>query len=180
MARLRNVTVLKYMILVKDDISYLELITEIRRHIQVKKTSDLEASKLSQDILFRRKHRLDPQVGPSNTEDNVNSNNKRNKAGNKNNGNDNNINKDLAPPRFHEYTPTTVHVATIYNENEHIGIFSIPPNIKIPAHKCNNSKYCRYHHDVGHTTEKCLVLKDEVERLIQQGQLRNYVKGNDQ
>ena len=47
MAGLRNTTVLKYMILVKDDISYPELFTEIRRHFQVERTSDLEASMLS-------------------------------------------------------------------------------------------------------------------------------------
>ncbi|KAL5575083.1 hypothetical protein UlMin_016782 [Ulmus minor] len=41
-------------------------------------------------------------------------------------------------------------------------------------------KYCCYHRDIGHITKECRVLKDEIERLIQRGQLRNYVKGNDQ
>ena len=103
-----------------------------------------------------------------------------NKAGNRNNENDNNINRNPAPPHFHECTPTTVLVATIYNENEHLGIFSIPPSIRTPTHKRDNSKYCFHHRDVGHTTEECQVLKDEVERLIQRGQLRNYVISNEQ
>ena len=47
MASFRSTTVLKYMILVKKDIYYPELITEIRRHVQAEKTSNLEASKLS-------------------------------------------------------------------------------------------------------------------------------------
>ena len=47
MARLRNATVLKYMISIKDDISYPELIIEINCHVQAERTSDLEASKLS-------------------------------------------------------------------------------------------------------------------------------------
>ena len=60
MARLRNATVLKYMISVKDNISYLELIIEILYHVQAERTSNLKASKLSQDILLGGKHRLDP------------------------------------------------------------------------------------------------------------------------
>ncbi|KAL5580249.1 hypothetical protein UlMin_012691 [Ulmus minor] len=40
-------------------------------------------------------------------------------------------------------------------------------------------KYCRYHHDIGHITEECRVLNDEIERLIQIGQLRNYIRATD-
>ena len=67
MAGLRNATVLKYMISIKDNIYYPELIIEIRCHFQVDKTSDLEASKLSQDVLMGGKHMLDSQASPSNT-----------------------------------------------------------------------------------------------------------------
>ncbi|KAL5573118.1 hypothetical protein UlMin_022715 [Ulmus minor] len=38
----------------------------------------------------------------------------------------------------------------------------------------------QFHRDTGHTTEECRVLKDEVERLIQRGQLREYVRGANQ
>ena len=65
MAGLRSATVLKYMISVKEDISYPELISEVRRHIQAEKTSDLEASKLSQDFLLGGKLKIDSQAGPS-------------------------------------------------------------------------------------------------------------------
>ncbi|KAL5548582.1 hypothetical protein UlMin_003813 [Ulmus minor] len=186
MAGLRSATVLKYMISVKEDISYPELISEVRRHIQAEKTSDLEASKLSQDFLLGGKRKIDSQAGSSKTEGNENGNGKKNKARNGNNGNpNNNNNRNQAPqnnqvPRFHEYTPTTVPVATIYSENEHLGIFTIPPNIRTPVNRRDNTKYCRYHRDIGHVTEECRVLKDEVERLIQRGQLRNYVRGNNQ
>ncbi|KAL5579880.1 hypothetical protein UlMin_012322 [Ulmus minor] len=67
----------------------------------------------------------------------------------------------------------------MYTENEHLGIFTIPPTIKTPVNRCDNTKYCRYYHDIGHITEECRVLKDEIERLIQRGQLRNYVRGNE-
>ncbi|KAL5576998.1 hypothetical protein UlMin_018697 [Ulmus minor] len=185
MAGLRSATVLKYMISVKEDISYPELILEVHRHIQAEKTSDLEASKLSQDFLLGGKRKIDSQAGPSKTEGNENGNGKKNKAGNGNNENPNNNNRNQAPqnnqvPRFREYTPTTVPVATIYSENEHLGIFTIPPNIRTPVNRHDNTKYCRYHRDISHVTEECQVLKDEIERLIQRGQLRNYVRGNNQ
>ncbi|KAL5562739.1 hypothetical protein UlMin_032486 [Ulmus minor] len=63
---------------------------------------------------------------------------------------------------------------------EHRGIFNYPPGIRTPANKRDNTKYCRFHRDMGHTTEECRVLKDEVERLIQRGQLREYVRGANQ
>ncbi|KAL5550025.1 hypothetical protein UlMin_000201 [Ulmus minor] len=139
------------MVSIKEDVSYPELISEVRRHIQAEKTSDLEASKLSQDILLGGKRKIDSQAGSSKAEENGNSNGKKNNVGNRNP-----IENQI--PRFRDYTPTTVPVATIYTENEHLGIFTIPPAIKTP----------------------CRVLKDEIERLIQRGQLRNYVRNGDQ
>ncbi|KAL5540749.1 hypothetical protein UlMin_044072 [Ulmus minor] len=142
MAGLRSATVLKYMVSIKEDVSYPELISEVRRHIQAEKTSDLEASKLSQDILLGGKRKIDFQAGSSKAEENGNSNGKKNNVGNRN---------------------------PIENQ--------APQNNQIPR---DNTKYCRYHRDIGHITEECRVLKDEIERLIQRGQLRNYVRNGDQ
>ncbi|KAL5567677.1 hypothetical protein UlMin_024252 [Ulmus minor] len=155
MAGLRSATVLKYM------------------------TSDLEASKLSQDILLGGKRKIDFQAGSSKAKENGNSNGKKNNVGNRN-PIENQAPQNNQIPRFREYTPTTVPVATIYTENEHLGIFTIPPAIKTPVNRRDNTKYCRYHRDIGHITEECRVLKDEIERLIQRGQLRNYVRNGDQ
>ena len=65
MAGLWNSTVLNYLVSVgkPNAVSYPELIAKIRHHIDAEKTSNLEASKLSQDILLgggKRKH--DSQV----------------------------------------------------------------------------------------------------------------------
>ena len=87
MASLKSTTVLKYIVSVKEDISYLELITKIRCHIQAEKTSDLEASKLSQNILLGGKRKIDSQAGFSKPEESQNLNGKKSKAGNNNNGN---------------------------------------------------------------------------------------------
>ena len=52
MDALKSMAILKYMVYVKEDITYPKLITKISNHIQVNKTYDLEASKLNQDILL--------------------------------------------------------------------------------------------------------------------------------
>ena len=115
MDELRSATILKYMISIKEDISYPKLISEIRCHIQVEKTSDSEASKLSQDILLGGKCKIDSQTSPSKLEGNENESGKKNNVGNGNNGNPNRNQalQNNQVPRFREYTPTTVPVATI-------------------------------------------------------------------
>ncbi|KAL5538572.1 hypothetical protein UlMin_046079 [Ulmus minor] len=109
-------------------------------------------------------------------------NGKKNKNGGQNGGNNNNRGgpPPAQIPRFREYTPLTETVATVFNQAEHRGIFNYPPVIRTPTNKRDNTKYCRFHRDTGHTTEECRVLKDEVERLIQRGQLREYVRGANQ
>ncbi|KAL5561406.1 hypothetical protein UlMin_031153 [Ulmus minor] len=160
-------------------VSYPELITEIRRHIDAEKASNLDAIKLSQDILLGGgKRKMDSQVS---RQDDGN-NGKKNKNGGQNGGNNNNRGRPPPAqiPRFCEYTPLTETVATVFNQAKHRGIFNYPPGIRTPANKRDNTKYCRFHRDTGHTTEECRVLKDEVERLIQRGQLREYVRGANQ
>ena len=45
MAKLGSSTVLNYMVSIRKDFTYPELIIEIHRHVQAKNTSDLEANK---------------------------------------------------------------------------------------------------------------------------------------
>ena len=95
MVGLRSTTVLKYMISVKEDISYPKLISEICRYIQAENTYDwLEADKLNQDILLGAKYKTDSQAGSSKPEWSGNRNNKKNKAGNENYRNPNNNNRN--------------------------------------------------------------------------------------
>ncbi|KAL0323634.1 UNVERIFIED_CONTAM: hypothetical protein Sangu_1982700 [Sesamum angustifolium] len=41
--------------------------------------------------------------------------------------------------------------------------------------RLKSDKYCCFHRDRGHTTEECHHLKNEIEKLIQRGHLRQYV-----
>jgi hypothetical protein len=41
--------------------------------------------------------------------------------------------------------------------------------------KHNNKKFCEYHNDHEHQTEDCMVLRKEIELLIQNGKLVKFV-----
>ncbi|KAL0453570.1 UNVERIFIED_CONTAM: hypothetical protein Slati_1335100 [Sesamum latifolium] len=42
--------------------------------------------------------------------------------------------------------------------------------------RLKSDKYCRFHKDRGHSTEDCYHLKNEIEKLIQRGYLKEYVE----
>ena len=43
----------------------------------------------------------------------------------------------------------------------------------------NQNLYCTYHIEKGHTTEKCHMLKDHLEKLIKAGHLKEFVVGQE-
>ncbi|KAK4422980.1 hypothetical protein Salat_1880600 [Sesamum alatum] len=45
-----------------------------------------------------------------------------------------------------------------------------PVRMKNSWRRTRSSKFCNFHQDRGHTTEECIHLKKELERLIQMGQ----------
>ena len=42
--------------------------------------------------------------------------------------------------------------------------------------KRNKNKYCRFHRDHRHDTDECFDLKQQIENLIRQGKLRNFLR----
>ncbi|XP_024028353.1 uncharacterized protein LOC112093678 [Morus notabilis] len=46
--------------------------------------------------------------------------------------------------------------------------------MKSDPNRRNQNKYCRFHGDVGHNTNDCADLKDEIERLIREGRLQEF------
>ncbi|XP_011102021.1 uncharacterized protein LOC105180059 [Sesamum indicum] len=50
-----------------------------------------------------------------------------------------------------------------------------PKKMKDNPKRFKSDKYCRFHRDRGHTTEECHHLKNEIEKLIQRGYLKEYV-----
>ena len=58
---------------------------------------------------------------------------------------------------------------------EQTRVFKWPELLCRDRYKRNQNKYYRFHKDIGHTTEECLTLKDEIEKLIRHGYLQDYV-----
>ncbi|XP_071933541.1 uncharacterized protein [Coffea arabica] len=65
------------------------------------------------------------------------------------------------------------HVLAVMRQN-HLGRNS--PEIPGRRDKRNSNLYCAYHRDVGHETEDCNDLKREIENLIRQGYLKQFVR----
>ncbi|XP_027086637.1 uncharacterized protein [Coffea arabica] len=65
------------------------------------------------------------------------------------------------------------HVLAVMRQNH----FSrISPEIPGRRDKRNSNLYCAYHRDVGHETEDCNDLMREIENLIRQGYLKQFVR----
>ena len=50
-----------------------------------------------------------------------------------------------------------------------------PEKMKGDPNKCNRNKYCLFHRDHSHDTDECFDLKQQIENLIQQRKLRNFL-----
>ena len=48
--------------------------------------------------------------------------------------------------------------------------------MKGDPNKRNRNKYCRFHRDHGHDMDECFDLKQQIENLIRQGKLRNFLE----
>ena len=47
--------------------------------------------------------------------------------------------------------------------------------MKGDPNKCNQNKYCRFHRDHEHDTDECFDLKQQIENLIRQRKVRNFL-----
>ena len=52
--------------------------------------------------------------------------------------------------------------------------FPKPNRIKKDILKRDKTKYCVFHHDVGHKTSKCFNLKEAIKAFIQRGSLQKF------
>ncbi|XP_031111915.1 uncharacterized protein LOC116015888 [Ipomoea triloba] len=84
----------------------------------------------------------------------------------------------LAPLRC--LTPLTHPVSAILEHAEVMGIISYPDECLKVSPNADPNKYCRFHRQQGHDTNECMVLKRQIEELIQRGYLGQYVKRSGQ
>ncbi|KAL0420801.1 UNVERIFIED_CONTAM: hypothetical protein Slati_3103000 [Sesamum latifolium] len=58
---------------------------------------------------------------------------------------------------------------------EEKGLITRPRSWRDTPQRPKSDKFCRFHKNYGHSTEECRHLKNEIERLIQNGYLQEYV-----
>ncbi|KAL0312709.1 UNVERIFIED_CONTAM: hypothetical protein Sradi_5670200 [Sesamum radiatum] len=84
--------------------------------------------------------------------------------------------KHLPPTGFQYYTPLNASRGEILVLAEQQGLISQwPTKMEDNPKRFKSDKYCRFHRDRGHTTEECHHLKNEIEKLIQRGHLKEYI-----
>ncbi|KAL0416785.1 UNVERIFIED_CONTAM: hypothetical protein Slati_3510400 [Sesamum latifolium] len=73
------------------------------------------------------------------------------------------------------YTLLTVPITQALMAVEGKGLLARPRSWNEGPQRPQSHKFCHFHNDYGHTTEECCHLKNEIERLIQNGYLQEYV-----
>ena len=79
------------------------------------------------------------------------------------------------PSKYNNFIDLTRSHEDVFLATNHIGVYKRPDSMPGDCSKRNQNKYCRYHKDVDHTIEECIMLKDEIEKLIREGYLRDCV-----
>jgi hypothetical protein len=82
-------------------------------------------------------------------------------------------------PRFADYARLNTPRSQILLEIEDDKDFRWPKPLRGDPAKRNKDRYCRFHNDVGHDTDDCRQLKDEIEFLIRRGKLSHFTKSED-
>ena len=77
--------------------------------------------------------------------------------------------------RNQQYAPLNVLLEQVLMQIKDDPSLKWPEKIKGDPNKRNRNKYCRFHKDYGHDTDECFDLKQQIENLIRQGKLRNFL-----
>lgn len=72
------------------------------------------------------------------------------------------------------YTPLNSPLKQVFMYVQEDPSLKWPEKLKTPPEK-RSQKYCWFHQDHGHNTEDCVVLKEQIEALIQQRRLRHFI-----
>ena len=77
--------------------------------------------------------------------------------------------------RSQQYTPLNMPLEQVLMQIKDDPSLKWPEKMKGDPNKRNRNKYCRFHKDHGHDTDECFDLKQQIENLIRQGKLRNFL-----
>lgn len=82
--------------------------------------------------------------------------------------------QQLRVPQYAHHTPLNAPRARVMEEALRADL--LPVVRSATPQDADESKYCRYHQNRGHTTEDCITIKDKLESLVQAGHLREFVQ----
>ena len=86
------------------------------------------------------------------------------------------ISKGKASIPESELTPLNTSRSRVLSVMEQNNLGKAPPKMQGSRDKRNSNLYCLYHRDIGHETEDCNDLKREIENLIRQGHLKQFIR----
>lgn len=78
--------------------------------------------------------------------------------------------------RFRQYTPFVATAKNVPNQISDKVILRDPPPLQTDRARRNQNKYCNFHKDVGHKTKNCIQLRDQIELLVQDSHLQEFVE----
>ena len=81
----------------------------------------------------------------------------------------------LSLGHYSNYTPLNTSLDQVLMQIKDDLSLKWPDKMKGDPSKRNKSKYCRFHRDHDHDTDECYDLKQQIEILIKQGKLRNFI-----
>ena len=82
------------------------------------------------------------------------------------------------PNKFMNYTDLVSSREDVFMVEEQTRVFKQPDPLRGDRSKRNQNKYCCFHKNVSHTTEECITLKDEIEKLIRRGYVQDYINNS--
>ena len=77
--------------------------------------------------------------------------------------------------KYTNFTNLTRSGEEVFLATEQTGVYKRPTPLQGDRSRRNQKKDCRYHKDVGYTTEECIML-NEIKKLIRDGYLRGYFR----
>ncbi|XP_027173900.1 uncharacterized protein LOC113773451 [Coffea eugenioides] len=86
------------------------------------------------------------------------------------------ISKGKSPIPESELTPLNTTRSRVLSVMEQNNLGKAPSKMYGSRDKRNSNLYCLYHRDIGHETEDCNDLKKEIENLIRQGHLKQFIR----
>ncbi|XP_050251583.1 uncharacterized protein LOC126698416 [Quercus robur] len=88
---------------------------------------------------------------------------------------DRDIKKPGSSARNQQYTSLNVPLEQVLMQIKDDPSLKWPKKMRGDPNKHNRNKYCLFHRDRGHDTDECFDLKQQIENLIRQGKLKNFL-----